>query len=990
MSLNPIHDKWVKESSLNNNYSYSIWKSNSNKSIDRINDAFSGNIKAIGNKITADLEMGTIYLNEYTIVAIAKAFYNNFLAEQQNKKVFLSSDNSESSNLLLEVFASELRAQNVTIIRADNSSSIPVVYKSFIALKENCDTFVSFQNPLGNNKRAQILFNYSDGSAFSKSDMQKIISYIESVDYLNINLPTLDNNYRLSDVINEYIEQIHKRYAGNKFLSNMSIPFGIDVSRYLNRDFYVDNLKYFNLPFFTVNRAKNANFYYANRHNYLERVNWKGIGKGSKANFIINEEGTGLNFSIKHKSVFKYFKPDEIAAIYLNFLINDDPEFDKKTLQNAFIAKNYFSGDLTRSIARENNIEVFEFVNRSNVWKYISENSDKNLIMAFTSSSEFVANNRLTNSFDANLFFLEMLRMINFYKHEKNQNLFEVLNGIYKKYKRHHLTIHTYEIELDGAVRFFERIKLTSKFGSNLLITRVQKIENDNNIESNSLYKISFRNREYAYIHYNQQAKAITFYCNTIERSSEQNGETMMVVRNNEMLEGLLELKEENTISKFSVKSFLKYLAYSLFLIAIIIFLFYSVYNLKDEFGTNSGGPSEVFRAFYKKLYVKNDIAEFARPTNAGYIARASFVFLSFGAFIWSIFQALIFKRVITLQGDKVKWRDIFVGTIIGIVVQTITPKSIGGDIATYWYLRRRNIPRASLMSAIVVNSFIWQLGNIISTAIFVPIGISTFSNFFVSSNPSSITFIVMLVLGLIFDTSWTTILLVITLNKKLQRFSLKALIAIIEILPFVKSYDSFAIKAKFEYELFNINKCIRKTFKNPYYFFELILLKFVPSLLTFNAFQAHALGIVKPDVPHGYYWNLTIQSTMIRVANSISFTPGGTGTADYLYKVLIKESIQPTAYDGASAFANSSIMTALNTLGFVVIGTLVSAIILILVYIGEKRQDHYRKKNKNHKLLATNSSNSNIKTKSIYYKIVFPIVLISLVALSLTFIFVN
>ncbi|WP_429988839.1 hypothetical protein, partial [Mycoplasmopsis bovis] len=69
MSLNPLHDKWVKESSLNNNYSYSIWKSNSIKSIDRINDAFSGNIKAIGNKITADLEMGTIYLNEYTIVA---------------------------------------------------------------------------------------------------------------------------------------------------------------------------------------------------------------------------------------------------------------------------------------------------------------------------------------------------------------------------------------------------------------------------------------------------------------------------------------------------------------------------------------------------------------------------------------------------------------------------------------------------------------------------------------------------------------------------------------------------------------------------------------------------------------------------------------------------------------------------------------------------------------------------------------------------------
>ncbi|UUM25413.1 flippase-like domain-containing protein [Mycoplasmopsis agalactiae] len=990
MSLNPIHNKWVKERSLGNNSFYNIWKPNYNKSSDWINDAFSGNIQAVGNKITADLDMGTIYLNEYTTVAIAKAFYNNFLINSKTKKVLLSSDNSDSSNLLLDIFASELKSEKITVIRANDFATIPTVYKQFIASEEKCEIVISFQNPLGNQKRAQILFNYSDGSAFSKSDMQKIVDYINKVDYLNINLPALNNNYEYSDAIDAYLEQVHKRYSANELLNKNSLPFGIDSSRALNKEFFTSNLKYFNLPFFTVNRAKNANFYYANHHNYLQRINWKGIGHRSKANFIINEEGTGLNFSIKHKSVLKYFKPDEIAALYLNFLINDDPEFNKETLQNSFIAKNYFAGSLTHSIALENNIEVFEFVNRSNVWKYVAQNSEMNLLLAFTSSSEFVANNRLTNSFDANLFLFEVLRMINFYKKHKNQDLFEVLGDLYKKYKRHHLTIHTYEIDLNGAVRFFERIKSATKFGSNLQITRVQKIENDNNIESNSIYKISFRNREYAYIHYSQQAKAISFYCNTIERSGEQNGETMMVVRNNEMLEGLLELKEENTISKFSVKSVLKYLAYSLFLIGIIIFLFYSVYNLKDEFGASAGGPSEVFKAFYKKLYVKNDITEFARPANAGYIARASFVFLSFGTFIWSIFQALIFKRVITLQGDKVKWRDIFVGTIIGIVVQTITPKSIGGDIATYWYLRRRNVPRASLMSAIVVNSFIWQLGNIISTAIFVPIGIKTFSSFFVGSNPNSITFIVMLVLGLIFDTGWTTLLLVITLNKKLQRFALRALIAIIEITPFIRAYDSFAIKAKFEYELFNINKCIKKTFKNPYYLFELVLLKFVPSLLTFNAFQAQALGIVKPDVPHGYYWNLTIQNTMIRVANSISFTPGGTGTADYLYKVLIRESIQSTSYDGATAFANSSIMTALNTLGFVVIGTLISAIILVLVYIGEKRIDHYRKKNKNNKLLATNLADGKIKMQSTYYKIVFPIVLIALVSLSLTFILVN
>lgn len=54
--------------------------------------------------------------------------------------------------------------------------------------------------------------------------------------------------------------------------------------------------------------------------------------------------------------------------------------------------------------------------------------------------------------------------------------------------------------------------------------------------------------------------------------------------------------------------------------------------------------------------------------------------------------------------------------------------------------------------------------------------------------------------------------------------------------------------------------------------------------------------------------------------------------------------------------------MIVLNILGFVVIGMFILVIILVLVYIGEKRIDYYCKKNKNYKLLVINLVDGRVK----------------------------
>ncbi|MBZ4203573.1 lysylphosphatidylglycerol synthase domain-containing protein, partial [Mycoplasma tauri] len=571
------------------------------------------------------------------------------------------------------------------------------------------------------------------------------------------------------------------------------------------------------------------------------------------------------------------------------------------------------------------------------------------------------------------------------YKVEKNKDLFDILKEIYQTYGQHQLCVKSYEMNFDSAKRFIQRIKQVEKISDKYKIVRFQELSNIDNLYN--VYQLSFQNKESTYIKYNQALNSIQIYCETLENKKEDNRELTMVVRNHEIVNGLVDLKEDNQESKVSKKSIIKFSFYFAIFAAIILFLFYTVYKIDDG---NNDGPIAVMSAIIKKLYVKFDAPSNSRHVNDGYLARAAFAFMCLSFLAVAVIQAWVFRKLIKLQGGKVKWRDVFTGSAIGLIIQTLTPKSIGGDLATYWYLRRRDVSRPIMMSSIVVNTFIWQITNIISTIIFVPMGVAAYKNFFSGDNPIVAFFIIMLILGLIFDTGLAIILLVMTVSVKVQNFLIKIIVLMAEWLPFIKSYDPFAIKAKFKYEMFNIRQCMKKTFKNPWHFIEMVIIKMIPLLISPTALQAKSLDIVKPDIQYGYYINMTVQSTLTRVANAISLTPGGTGTSDFLYKSIVLDSIQSTAYDGKNQYSNAGIITAMSTLGTVIIASLVSAILLMLVYIGERRVDYYKKKTKNLKLLMNNNLNKKIKTTTKYYKISFSLFYLAIIVLTPIFIFVG
>ncbi|WP_027334747.1 lysylphosphatidylglycerol synthase transmembrane domain-containing protein [Mycoplasmopsis felifaucium] len=989
MAINPIYEKWSKKSSWDPSFYEKLLSFGKKSTEDEINKAFSESLKFINNKIISSIGVGTHLLNEFTVAALSYSYVSFLKLKniEEGSKIFLSLDNSFASNIYMNIFARVLNEYCYKTVIFNDYANIPISHTNLGSENSNSVASVIFKEYDKNSKIFQIAFFWSNGSPLSNEDMMHISWELQSVDYLTITIPDKGISFEYDYSGEKYLEALYNKYSNNHYLNSNSILSGFDFTNVSNTTFYETTLKKLELPYFAVKRQKTKIIYNASEQKHLSKVYWESLSRKSKVNIVINTEGTGLNLNVKYKSVYKYFKPDEIAALYLNFLINDDPDFDKSYLNNSFLAKTYQAGSLTQSVALENNIDVWQYSNRSDLWVY-TEKTKKNLLFAFTHHNEFVPNKRLFNGYDSNHFALEIVRMVNYYSKFKNLTLFDVLTELYAKYSRFQLSVKSYLADSGVANRFINRLNNVETIASKYNIVRIEELNKKGSADNKILYKLSFKNAESCIIEYSKIFNQLNIYCETVQQKKEENSELMMVVRNREIIDGIIDLKEDNNVSKLTIWSFAKYFIYFAIFMGIILFLFYSVYNLKGD-GVG-GSPKQVFDAFGKKLYTDWDKLGNVRSVSNGYIVRSAFAFMVFSVFIYCGLQALIFKRTISLQGYKVKWSDLYIGSFIGVIIQTITPKSIGGDIGTYWYLRRRNIPRPVLFSTIIVNTFLWQIVNVLMTLIFVPTGIYIFHNFFSSHSVQSNIFIIMLVLGLIFDTGLSVLLLIMALNKKIQKILIKATIALIEWLPFVKSYDSFAIKAKYEYELYALNMSMKKCFKNIGVFFELLIYKLIPSLITTTAIFGKAIDIIQPNVAGGFYMNLTIQNSLIRVSNAISLTPGGTGTGDYLYKVLVKESLQGTAYDGFNANQNASILTAMGTFGTVIIPSILSAILLVVVYCGEKRVDYYNKKMKNYNLVTNATISMPRKTKTNYYKIAMPICLALTVASFISFIFIH
>ncbi|UUD35023.1 lysylphosphatidylglycerol synthase domain-containing protein [Mycoplasmopsis caviae] len=981
MANNPILNKWNKNSSDDDEFVKKLLTFGLKKEKQDIDSAFSRPLRFISNKVIAKLGVGSHLINDYTVTALGHAFcdvMNEVHKQNSEFRIFLVNDNSFHSLLYINILARIFDEKGFKSHIFEKNGSYPSVLKNLAAKEDNCQAIISIENFKGLKNIMQISFNWGDGRPFNHVDVARILFKLNSVNYLNLDIPNQGISFRYNHSPLDYSKEIYKRYLPLfKDLKDKDLKFGIDISQISTTNFYLDILKRLHIEYVDTNRKKDAFNINADNPDCLRRIYWKTLFKKTNANFSISHDGSGVNLSIRHKKVFKYFKPDEIAALYLNFLLEDDQTFDKTNLTNSYIIKSLGVGTLTSQIALKHNIHVEETSKVSEIWEISKRNSDKNLIFAFTRFSQFSPFNRLFNGFDANLFMLELIRMIIFYK-DKNLSLYDVLQKIYDNYGLHHVVSKNFTLDDEMASRFIKRIIKSEAIGNHKIVN-LKEYKNTAIVNNNVHLKLYFEGGNSLTVKYSIMEKEFSVDCEVVAKSNTQDDHTKLIILERELMDGILELKEDFKIRKVTPWTFIKWFIFISMFIGVIVFLYFTIYNFKDDnfFGTN-GNIGEMFRIMWIVIFENNK-------------TRISFLTIALSFFIWALFNTIIFKRLLDFQGQKVRWNDIIISSLIATIVQNVTPKSIGGDLATYWYLRRKGIKRPVLLPAIVTNTFLWQVGNIFTTLLFLPFGIWFYQDLLSNiSNPQVKIFYVFFIIGLITDSTFAALFFALAFNKKIQNWLLKIFIGFLEWLPFVKIYDPLLVKAKHEYEFYEMRQGMKKTFRKWYQFGEVFIWKMLPTFLSPMALFMKATGTLKPDLTGGWYFNVLVSNTLIKIGNSVSITPGGQGTnelfTNLIYNSIMKERIWNFKGEkiSLSSIGSAKLMTSIGSIWGTVLGSIISAIFLILVFIGEKRVDVYQTKEKNLRLIQNDNVSITTRTKTRFYKISFTIYAIIILALSI------
>ncbi|MCS4536588.1 lysylphosphatidylglycerol synthase domain-containing protein [Mycoplasma sp. CSL7475-4] len=919
------------------------------------------------NKITARVGIATDLFNDFTVYTLAQSISSLIKSKHfTNNKVLLIRDNSLRSHIYLNIFAKALILNGFNIFTIDKNEFIPNSFDHYIAQKTDSIFYVNISEISSKNSLMQVEFNWT-GNKVTHDDILYLKEFLQQVDYESVSIPTQNPIVTKVSILDKIIDISKQKIEKNSNFDNLKI--GVHLFNSFHYQYARNIYDQLNIDY-KISKTLNSKTTDIKLSN-LSSINTKNFLHKNDLNLAINKTGKSLVVSIKQKKVYKYLKNEHLAAIYLHFLLNDCSQFDKNRLSKYVIARSIESSSLIDVIARKNKIDFIEYKDEQELFDYL-KNNNKELLLAHNHNNEFLFGNSSANK-DAIAFSTKIINMTAFYK-SCNKTLYDVLMSVYECYGYTNSVVKEFRLSNKNAKLFIERVKNTENFGDMKVVNT--KIYSQDIEYSSTLLKTKLNDGSSLIFKYDPLEEKGLILVNTHERKNVENSRLDVVVRQKELLNNVLDLKETEVDKTTRIKSIIKYLLLTAIFIGIFVFLFHTVYNFKTQ-GVVTDNPLGVIASMW--THIKTNI-----------YSRISFLAIIATFLLTSVVNAIIFKRLLHWQNEKVSFKDLLVGSLISLVSQNITPKSIGGDIATYWYLRRRNVSRDKLLSAVVINTFVWQISNIVLILIFIPIGIKFYGNFFNNtSGGRNLILLISLILGISIDTILALTLLILSLSSRIQNFALKHLIGFLEWLPFVTITDPENLRTKFQYEFYKVRHGLKTIVKKWYNFLEILLWKLLPWVYVPVALFTMSVDMIKV-VPGGAYFNMMTADVLIRNINSISPTPGGTGTSDIIRKIIFEFIIKPDAAGGLSISQKSSLLTSINGVGTVIIPTVLSAIVLILVFIGERRVDIYQSQQKNMQFTQFIDLQTIKRTKTRYYKISFSIMCVLIFVLSIIFIFVK
>ncbi|MGL5308697.1 MAG: lysylphosphatidylglycerol synthase transmembrane domain-containing protein [Metamycoplasmataceae bacterium] len=941
------------------------------RNLDEYSNTIHLSLDMTNGRIISKVDSSSNSINDLTVSNIGSKYIEYIIRKNITHKSFLViSDNNLDMKVFSQVFASSLKANNINVFFLAGNDSINLA-TSFSNIDDSYGGMISFSSYRQQPNIISINFFNNDGSLLSQIDSSlfnesevlfkdsKFNSkvYDEEIDILN----NLD--------INKYISTLPE----TKDLSNLVVSINNSYkmsSEVLNNFFSRNNIKYI--------ISKNSK---PNNNKNIKKAIFSSIRNRSDVAISFFPNNNSFEIAIKHKKQYMFYDLNDLVAMYLYYQIkylNNNPEY----FHDKYIVKNISTSDLISIIAKKNKIAVKEYKSFSS---QLSENNDlsSGMILA-TNGTNYLITNDQVNYISDPLHNLQLfLEMISFFKN-LDKTLYDVMLEISIEYGIFRHTINKQNMNYVAARKFFNIMSKTERF-NNQKIIRFDKIENENS--GTIIVKIQLEDNTKISFDYSHITGSLVSYLSLIFdnkkvisskkkkkqeiHSLEKNENYInLIIKEKKIIETIKLFNEDYSMKKTSWKDFFKYFVFVAIFISIFIILFNTLYG-------SNGNPLATFEEL-NKLIKSSNLLTFLLP-----ILVLMFM-------IQVICNAILIGRMLKVQGHKVQIRHLMIASCVGVVITNITPLSVGGDIASYWYLMRKNLDRESLIATFLATSLLYQVVGALFSIVFIPMGLLIYADLFQSGSATSLSIFIFVLIGFFGNIIGALVIGILSFSRRVQAIFIKWCIQLISFNPFMISRDPSSQAASFQFSFIRIRTSSLMIFKNFWITVELIVWRSIPYLVSCGAVLAIVSGLMKPnnELWGGQYLNFVICYSILIAANAISITPGGSGTSQLLQTQIFQVLFKNTDVNGNIIDVGqvSIIFSLLSTILFFIIPTILSGLLLLTVWMGEKRLDKYSKLKRVISYESKDVQNKNIRKYTRFYRIATAIWILGLVAALLTY----
>lgn len=877
-------------------------------------------------------------LNEFTIASIAQNFAT-YIKKQNNsfkENIFVSHDGSLDGLLFSKIFASILISEDVNAyFNYDNkplndSLAIYVAQKSEI----NFNYVVTFTNQIKKNFHS-ISFFHKNGLHLNSTQSKDINSLISETNFLNLEIPNINvPSIKENNLVEEYINEIKL----NKNLGNLNIaisdPFLFNSK--LIETMLGNKAKYRFIDWKNKN-PKNKNS--VTRRSFLKTFR-------SKSNIIFNftTDINNCEIIVKHKNRWKFISLNDLSLIYIYYKSLTTPnQLSHKQIHSSYLSSKYIGYYASKLGIKHN--ECLPFFDNNSI-------DQKDEILLSTNGTNYlITEHNKTLCSDPLINIQLALEMANYF-FEKKQNLYQVLTSIYINNGIFHFRSENMKMELDSANIFFNRLKNLKTING----SKIVKVKQNESVQ----LSIEFHLQDKTIIYFEYLRNINQIYSNiSVWNTNDQKNKNYddifmdLIIKEKNIINELNCLQETLNVTKFSWKGFIKY--------SVFVILFIALFYLMITFIL--GGDRNLW----------NLVGEYIRKEKMfSYFFPIFILWIT----IWVFISCWADKLILNRLNEKSNLRHLWVSNMISICISSITPLIYGGESVGYWYLRRKGMKNSSIGAMFLIKSLFTQINFIIFSTIFVPIGFVNLYNSIIESQ-SGVILIVLVILGTIFDIFSAIMISLLTFSSRLTSSLARIIGVLIEWIPFIISRDSNEKGSRLKYEFTSINLATKKIFQSDYWYKDVL---FCIEILSFhfffkifdlsNIFAISGNFLLENNA--SIYLDLIVGQIMVRSVNAINFiVPSGIGISDWAYKNILETLFRGNnASDDSVAFYSITVFQTLTRIIFTFGIVILSALMLLTIFIGESRIDKYNKIKKT--LTPEEISHGNVKVKTKFYSFSF------------------